>query len=287
MAVKTNPIEQNQKEIDWIKALQNWLMTWVDIDDEFIKKPQSLWDWWDKAFANSNPELKEKNRLYQEYNNQLAWLQTRLSNLSSAEQYMTDIVSENKDRINKIYNLQNKAAALSAWIQWTNRVAWWLWAASNVLNNSLWVNDATLRQAVAQNEAARQTALLNNAQQALNIPSTIASINASNASADAQRSQANYYNSLNNQTSTNTRNSYTKNSNTNVDARAERLLNDMWLNENNSDNNSDNKESEWKMQLVATITETFRQVTPWKREIWSNTYYYEKPINWVQHVYKL
>lgn len=287
MAVKTNPIEQNQKEIDWIKALQNWLMTWVDIDDEFIKKPQSLWDWWDKAFANSNPELKEKNRLYQEYNNQLAWLQTRLSNLSSAEQYMTDIVSENKDRINKIYNLQNKAAALSAWIQWTNRVAWWLWAASNVLNNSLWVNDATLRQAVAQNEAARQTALLNNAQQALNIPSTIASINASNASADAQRSQANYYNSLNNQTSTNTRNSYTRNSNANVDARAERLLNDMWLNENDSNNNSDNKESEWWMQLVATITETFRQVTPWKREIWNNTYYYEKPINWVQHVYKL
>lgn len=174
MATKTAKDIEN--EISSLKNAQDSLMTWVDIDDEYIKKDPSLRDWWDKAFGNSNPDLKDKNKLYREYANSIADLQSRLTNLKSAEQFMTDVVSENKDRINKIYDLQNKAAALSAWIQWTNRVAWWLWAASNVLNNSQWLTDATLRQSVAQNEAARQTALLNNAQQALNIPSTLASI---------------------------------------------------------------------------------------------------------------
>lgn len=194
----TNTAKDIENKIDSLKKAQDSLMTWVDIDDEYIRKDSSLRDWWDKAFGNSNPELKDKNRLYHEYSNSIADLQSRLTNLNSAEQFMTDIVSENKDRINKIYDLQNKAAALSAWIQWTNRVAWWLWAASNVLNNSQWLTDATLRQNVAQNEAARQTALLNNAQQALNIPSTLASIwqvNAQNAY------QAALTNQLNNQRS--------------------------------------------------------------------------------------
>ena len=174
MATKT--AKDIEIEINGLTDAQAALLTWVDVDDEYIKKDPSKRDWWDKAFGNSNPELKEKNKLYREYANSIADLKSRLTNLKSAEQYMTDIVSENKNRINKIYDLQNKAAALSAWIQWTNRVAWWLWAASNVLNNSQWLTDATLRQSVAQNEAARQTALLNNAQQALNIPSTLASI---------------------------------------------------------------------------------------------------------------
>lgn len=177
----TNTAKDIEIAINGLTEAQAALLTWVDIDDEYIKKDPSKRDWWDKAFWNTNPDLKEKNKAYHEYANRISDLQSRLTNLQSAEQYMTDIVSENKDRINKIYDLQNKAAALSAWIQWTNRVAWWLWAASNVINNSQWITDATLRQNVAQNEAARQTALLNNAQQALNIPSTLASIWQANA----------------------------------------------------------------------------------------------------------
>lgn len=304
MATKTAKDIEN--EISSLKNAQDSLMTWVDIDDEYIKKDSSLRDWWDKAFGNSNPDLKDKNKLYHEYANSIANLQSRLTNLKSAEQYMTDIVSENKDRINKIYDLQNKAAALSAWIQWTNRVAWWLWAASNVLNNSQWLTDATLRQSVAQNEAARQTALLNNAQQALNIPSTLASIWQANA-------QIAYQNALtwqiNNQWSWSSWSSwgwysysswsskakkYSALSNADLkDVASDKDINDslrkQWLaalqwrdEELTLDDMA--KTKKWK-SLIARIDKIYKYRKPWNYVIWWRTYTYMPVKNWIQDVY--
>ena len=305
MATKT--AKDIEIEINGLTDAQAALLTWVDIDDEYIKKDPSKRDWWDKAFGNSNPELKEKNKLYREYANSIADLKSRLTNLKSAEQYMTDIVSENKDRINKIYDLQNKAAALSAWIQWTNRVAWWLWAASNVLNNSQWLTDATLRQSVAQNEAARQTALLNNAQQALNIPSTLASIWQANA-------QIAYQNALtwqlNNQWSwwswgwgwysywswynIPKKDWYSALSNADLkDVASDKYIKDslrkQWLaalqwrdEELTLDDMA--KTKKWK-SLIARIDKIYEYKKPWNYVIWWRTYTYVPVKNWIQDVY--
>lgn len=305
MATKT--AKDIEIEINGLTDAQAALLTWVDIDDEYIKKDPSKRDWWDKAFGNSNPELKEKNKLYREYANSIADLKSRLTNLKSAEQYMTDIVSENKDRINKIYDLQNKAAALSAWIQWTNRVAWWLWAASNVLNNSQWLTDATLRQSVAQNEAARQTALLNNAQQALNIPSTLASIWQANA-------QIAYQNALtwqlNNQWSwwswgwgwysywswynIPKKDWYSALSNADLkDVASDKYIKDslrkQWLaalqwrdEELTLDDMA--KTKKWK-SLIARIDKIYEYKKPWNYVIWWRTYTYMPVKNWIQDVY--
>ena len=306
MATKT--AKDIEIEINGLTDAQAALLTWVDVDDEYIKKDPSKRDWWDKAFGNSNPDLKEKNKLYREYANSIADLKSRLTNLKSAEQYMTDIVSENKNRINKIYDLQNKAAALSAWIQWTNRVAWWLWAASNVLNNSQWLTDATLRQSVAQNEAARQTALLNNAQQALNIPSTLASIwqaNSQIAYNAALTDQLNNkwgswswwswgwygYSSWSSKTK---KDWYSALSNADLkDVASDNDIKDslrkQWLaalqwrdEELTLDDMA--KTKKWK-SLIARIDKIYEYRKPWNYVIWWRTYTYMPVKNWIQDVY--
>jgi len=194
-ANNNNANEKLAKELGY----QNSLKTWVAYDDELLSKPDSELTWYDKATLNMNPNLKSNREAYQSSLNRSNQLRDRLTNIESARQYLQNNVSQQRDRINKLYDLQDRAAAISASIQWTNRAAWWLWAASNVLWNSRWITDAQMQQQILQNDAQRESALANVAQQEANIPSVLASLDQANANSELARAQANYYNQSSNQ----------------------------------------------------------------------------------------
>ena len=192
---------KNQDSLDILNNKINSYKTWVAYDDELINKSDKDLTGYDKATLNLNPDLQVKRNAVQNLISQRDNLKNRMVNIESAQQYLQDNVSQQKERINKLYDLQDKAAAISASIQWTNRVAGWLWAASNVLGNSRWITDAQMQQQILQNSAQRESALSNVAQQEANIPSVLASlyqtnagIEQANANAELARAQANYYN---------------------------------------------------------------------------------------------
>ena len=187
MAANRN--EQLAKELGYQWSLKSW----VEYDDSLLSKSQDQLTGYDKATLNMNPDLKAKREAYQASLVRSNRLQSDLNNIQNAQQFLQNNVSQQKDRINKLYDLQDKAAAISASIQWTNRVAGWLWAASNVLGNSRWITDAQMQQQILQNDAQRESALANVAQQEANIPSVLASLDQANANAELARAQANYY----------------------------------------------------------------------------------------------
>lgn len=175
-------------------GFQNSYKYWDPYLDSLLEKSDDKLEWYDKAMLNVNPDLKAKRDAYQKSLSRSNQLQSDLNNIESARQFLQNNVSQQKERINRLYDLQDKAAAISASIQWTNRVAGWLWAASNVLNNGRWVTEATKHQQILQNDAQRESALANVAQQEANIPSVLASLDQANANAELARAQANYYN---------------------------------------------------------------------------------------------
>lgn len=188
MAANRN--EQLAKELGYQWSLKSW----VEYDDSLLSKPQNQLTGYDKATLNINPDLKAKREAYQASLVRSNRLQSDLNNIQNAQQFLQNNVSQQKERINKLYDLQDKAAAISASIQWTNRVAGWLWAASNVLGNSRWITDAQMQQQILQNDAQRESALANVAQQEANIPSVLASLDQANANSELARAQAKYYN---------------------------------------------------------------------------------------------
>lgn len=188
MAANRN--EQLAKELGYQWSLKSW----VEYDDSLLSKPQDQLTGYDKATLNINPDLKAKREAYQASLVRSNRLQSDLNNIQNAQQFLQNNVNQQKDRINKLYDLQDRAAAISASIQWTNRTAWGLWAASNVLNNSRWITDAQMQQQILQNDAQRESALSNVAQQEANIPSVLTSLNQANANAELARAQADYYN---------------------------------------------------------------------------------------------
>ena len=187
MAANRN--EQLAKELGYQWSLKSW----VEYDDSLLSKSQDQLTGYDKATLNMNPDLKAKREAYQASLVRSNRLQSDLNNIQKAQQFLQNNVSQQKERINKLYDLQDKAAAISASIQWTNRVAGWLWAASNVLGNSRWITDAQMQQQILQNDAQRESALANVAQQEANIPSVLASLDQANANAELARAQADYY----------------------------------------------------------------------------------------------
>lgn len=187
--------EQLAKELGYQWSLKSW----VEYDDSLLSKPQDQLTGYDKATLNINPDLKAKREAYQASLERSNRLQSDLNNIQNAQQFLQNNVSQQKERINKLYDLQDKAAAISASIQWTNRVAGWLWAASNVLGNSRWITDAQMQQQILQNNAQRESALANVAQQEANIPSVLASLDQANANSELARAQAKYYNQPSNQ----------------------------------------------------------------------------------------
>ncbi len=205
MAANRN--EQLAKELGYQWSLKSW----VEYDDSLLSKPQDQLTGYDKATLNINPDLKAKREAYQASLARSNKLQSDLSNIQEAQQFLQNNVSQQKERINKLYDLQDKAAAISASIQWTNRTAWWLWAASNVLGNSRWITDAQMQQQILQNSAQRESALANVAQQEANIPSVLASLDQAKASSELARAQAKYYNNQWTSSSSNWWYSYNKN----------------------------------------------------------------------------
>lgn len=201
MAATSNYVDRKW-ELAKEYGFQNSYKYWDAYLDSLLEKSDDKLEWYDKAMLNVNPDLKAKREAYQKSLARSNKLQSDLTNIQTAQQFLQNNVSQQKERINKLYDLQDKAAAISASIQWTNRVAWWLWAASNVLGNSRWINEATKHQQILQNSAQRESALANVAQQAANIPSVLASlqqneaaIDQAYANAELARAQAKYYTS--------------------------------------------------------------------------------------------
>lgn len=192
MAAKNNYVDRKW-ELAREYGFQNSYKYWDPYLDSLLEKSDDKLEWYDKAMLNVNPDLAAKREAYQKSLAKSNKLQSDLTNIQSAQQFLQNNVSQQKDRINKLYDLQDKAAAISASIQWTNRVAGWLWAASNVLSNSRWITDAQMQQQILQNDAQRESALANVAQQEANIPSVLASLDQANANAELARAQADYY----------------------------------------------------------------------------------------------
>lgn len=197
----TNNYVDRKWELAREYGFQNSYKYWDPYLDSLLEKSDDKLEWYDKAMLNVNPDLAAKREAYQKSLAKSNKLQSDLTNIQSAQQFLQNNVSQQKDRINKLYDLQDKAAAISASIQWTNRVAGWLWAASNVLSNSRWITDAQMQQQILQNSAQRESALSNVAQQEANLPSVLASLEQSrasidqaNANAELARAQAKYYN---------------------------------------------------------------------------------------------
>jgi len=209
MAANRN--EQLAKELGYQWSLKSW----VEYDDSLLSKPQDQLTGYDKATLNINPDLKAKREAYQASLARSNKLQSDLSNIQEAQQFLQNNVSQQKERINKLYDLQDKAAAISASIQWTNRTAWWLWAASNILGNSRWITDAQMQQQILQNSAQRESALSNVAQQEANLPSVLASLDQANANAELARAQTKYYNNQATTSASSWWGSYSKKNNNN------------------------------------------------------------------------
>ena len=214
MAAKNNYVDRKW-ELAREYGFQNSYKYWDPYLDSLLEKSDNKLEWYDKAMLNVNPDLAAKREAYQKSLAKSNKLQSDLTNIQSAQQFLQNNVSQQKDRINKLYDLQDKAAAISASIQWTNRVAGWLWAASNVLSNSRWITDAQMQQQILQNSAQRESALSNVAQQEANLPSVLASLDQANANAELARAQAKYYNNQATTSASSWWGSYSKKNNNN------------------------------------------------------------------------
>lgn len=171
-----------------------------DIDKEIISKPESELTGWDKATLNLNPNLKSSRDQYQNLSSQASDLRSQISNVNSAQAYLQNSLDEQRKNANRLYDLQNLAARLSAEINWWWHQAWWLWAwAWQMAQSRAAIDNQAFAQTV-QNEQNRASALANIWQQEMTVPTTISSLNLNNANirwiesqANANDAQAEYY----------------------------------------------------------------------------------------------
>ena len=168
--------------------------TWNDYDNSLVTKSDSELTWYDKATLNLNPNLKDRRVSYQSLVTQNNDLSNQLVNLQSAQDYLQQSIDEQKTSANRLYDLQNAAARLSAEINWWANHAWWLWAWAWQMAQSRAAIDNQAFANILQNEQNRAATLNNIAAQQANLPQTLASIWQAN-------SQNAYYNSMVNQNS--------------------------------------------------------------------------------------
>lgn len=175
-----------------------------DYDKSLLTKSDNELTWYDKATINMNPNIKSNRNYYRQLFNSNQWLGSQLTNLQSAQQILQDWIDKQEKNINKMYDLQNTAQRLSSEINWWASHAWWLWAWAGQMAQSRAAIDNQAFNNVLNNEAQRQSALANVAQQRQQIPTTMSSIamnnanivwaeaqaNANNANADLIRKQA-------------------------------------------------------------------------------------------------
>lgn len=177
--------------------LMNDLLWWQDndYDKSLLTKRDDELSWYDKATLNLNPNLKNSRQRYQQLYSDSEWLNWQIMNLQSAQDILQWSVDKQRRSTNRLYDLQNQAAALSAEINWWwMRHAWWLWAwawqiaqARASIDNQAYLN-------MIQNNANRESALANVAQQEWQIPATMSSIWVNNSSIQWNLATANYNN---------------------------------------------------------------------------------------------
>lgn len=182
------------------KAIEdlNWRMdklssSWNEYDDWLVTKSSNDLSWYDKAVLNLNPNLNAKREQYQSLLSQSWDLNQQLVNLQSAQDILQDSINNQRDHANRLYDLQNMAARLSAEINWWGSTAWWLWAWAGQISQARSQIDNQAYANMLANEQNRQSALASIAQQEAAIPTTLSSIWMNNANIQAALAQSNYY----------------------------------------------------------------------------------------------
>ena len=182
-------------------------LTWDEAIDSVITTPQSQWSPYQIAVANLNPDLKSKNKRYQNAYNAKSVLENERVNLWQAWELMMNAYRDAIDYANNTAEWMMNANAANTAIQAWAMVSWSAWLATNPVASAQ-TRLAAQNQANIQNMQIRSNAdqniagIYNNIAQ---VPATLASISSNNAQMDANQlqavananlanAQANYYN---------------------------------------------------------------------------------------------
>lgn len=200
-------MSKQDKKIATQDEKMNAELTWDKAVDSVITTPQSQWSPYQIAVANLNPDLKSKNKRYQNALNTKSVLENERVNLWQAWELMMNAYKEAINRTEKaaqwMINANAAAAALQAWAA----VSWSAWLATNPaaaaqtrasLENSINAQNMQIRSNADQNIAN----MYNNMAQ---VPATLTNIASNNAqidnntmqtaaNANLANAQANYYN---------------------------------------------------------------------------------------------
>jgi len=200
-------MSKQDKKIATQDEKMNAELTWDKAVDSVITTPQSQWSPYQIAVANLNPDLKSKNKRYQNALNTKSVLENERVNLWQAWELMMNAYKEAINRTEKaaqwMINANAAAAALQSWAA----VSWSAWLATNPaaaaqtrasLENSINAQNMQIRSNADQNIAN----MYNNMAQ---VPATLTSMASNNAQIDSNtmqtaananlaNAQANYYN---------------------------------------------------------------------------------------------
>lgn len=182
-------------------------LTWDAAVDSVITTPQSEWSPYQIAVANLNPDLKSKNKRYQNALNTKSILENERVNLWQAWELMMNAyrnaINYADSAAEQMMNANSANAAIQAWAM----TSWSAWLATNPAAAAQ-TRLAAQNQATIQNMQIRSNADQNIANAYSNmsqIPATLTSIASSNAQMDDNamttvansnlaNAQANYYN---------------------------------------------------------------------------------------------
>ena len=161
-------------------------LTWDEAVDSVITTPQSQWSPYQIAVANLNPDLKSKNKRYQNAFNTKSVLENERVNLWQAWELMMNAYRNAIDYADRaaeqMMNANSANAALQSWAM----VSWSAWLANNPAAAAQ-TRLAAQNQATIQNMQIRSNADQNIANIYNNIaqmPWTLSSIAANNNQAD-------------------------------------------------------------------------------------------------------
>lgn len=155
--------------------------------DSVITTPQSQWSPYQIAVANLNPDLKSKNKRYQNALNTKSVLENERVNLWQAWELMMNAYRQSIDNAERAAQWAMAANAINASLQTWAAISWSAGLATNPAAAAQ-TRAAMQNQATAQNLQIRSNTdqnianVYNNMAQ---IPSTLASISANNAQIDA------------------------------------------------------------------------------------------------------
>ena len=167
-------------------------LTWDEAVDSVITTPQSQWTPYQIAVANLNPDLKSKNKRYQNAFNTKSVLENERVNLWQAWEIMMNAYRNAIDYADNAAEQMMNANSANAAIQSWAMISWSAWLATNPVAAAQ-TRLAAQNQANIQNMQIRSNAdqnianIYNNVAQA---PATLAWIASNNRQADANTMQA-------------------------------------------------------------------------------------------------